>query len=82
MHRLAARGRLPGLDRPRNRAVSRRAARAGSVAEMRDLARRRLPRPIFDLVEGGAEDEVTVHRNSSAFLRARLLPRAFADVAT
>jgi isopentenyl diphosphate isomerase/L-lactate dehydrogenase-like FMN-dependent dehydrogenase len=55
--------------------------RADSVAEMRTLARRRLPRPIFDLLEGGAEDEVTVQRNSAAFLRARLLPRVFADVA-
>jgi isopentenyl diphosphate isomerase/L-lactate dehydrogenase-like FMN-dependent dehydrogenase len=61
--------------------VSRRADRAGSVAEMRELARRRLPRPVFDLVEGGAEDEVTVHRNGAAFLGARLLPLAFADVA-
>jgi L-lactate dehydrogenase (cytochrome) len=61
--------------------VSRGAADVGSVAEMRELARRRLPRPIFDLVDGGAEDEVTLHRNSAAFLRARLLPRAFADVA-
>ncbi|MFW3168810.1 alpha-hydroxy acid oxidase [Geodermatophilus sp. CPCC 206100] len=61
--------------------MSRRAARAGSVAEMRELARRRLPRPVFDLVEGGAEDEVTLQRNSAAFLRARLQPRAFVDVA-
>jgi isopentenyl diphosphate isomerase/L-lactate dehydrogenase-like FMN-dependent dehydrogenase len=61
--------------------MTRRAADAGSVGEMRDLARRRLPRPIFDLVEGAAEDEITAHRNVAAFVSSELIPRAFADVA-
>lgn len=61
--------------------MSRLAARAGSVADMRELARRRLPRTVFDLVEGGADDEVTLRRNASAFLGTRLLPSAFGDAA-
>ncbi|GAA1276803.1 FMN-dependent dehydrogenase [Planotetraspora silvatica] len=57
-------------------------ARAVNVDEVRELARRRLPRPVFDLVEGGAEDEITMRGNLDAFRRHRLLPRAFADVAS
>jgi hypothetical protein len=33
---------------------------AYSVAAMRQLARRRLPRAVFDFVDGGAKDEVTL----------------------
>jgi L-lactate dehydrogenase (cytochrome) len=36
---------------------------AYSVAAMRDLARKRLPRSVFDFVDGGAEDEVALQRN-------------------
>ena len=30
-----------------------------TIADLRELARRRLPRMVFDFVDGGAEDEVT-----------------------
>ena len=46
-----------------------------SVAAMRELARRELPRPVFDFADGGAEDERTLRRNESAFDDVRLLPR-------
>jgi L-lactate dehydrogenase (cytochrome)/(S)-mandelate dehydrogenase len=46
-----------------------------SVAAMRDLARRALPRPIFDFADGGAEDEKTLRRNESAFDDIALVPR-------
>lgn len=50
--------------------------RAGySVAAMRDLARRTLPRPIFDFADGGAEDERTLARNERDFDDLALLPR-------
>ena len=48
---------------------------AYSVAAMRSLARRRLPRMVFDFVDGGAEDEIVVSRNESAFDGYALLPR-------
>ncbi|MEX2627737.1 MAG: alpha-hydroxy acid oxidase, partial [Ilumatobacteraceae bacterium] len=38
-----------------------------SVDHARELARRRLPRPIFDYVDGGADDEVTASRNRRSF---------------
>jgi isopentenyl diphosphate isomerase/L-lactate dehydrogenase-like FMN-dependent dehydrogenase len=48
---------------------------AYSVAAMRELARRRLPRAVFDFVDGGAEDEIVVGRNESAFDELSLLPQ-------
>nr|WP_246623325.1 alpha-hydroxy acid oxidase [Sphingomonas colocasiae] len=44
------------------------------------MARRRLPRPIFDYIDGGADDEVTLARNMSAFSRYELVPDVLVDV--
>lgn len=52
-----------------------------SVDDLKVAARRRLPRFVFDYIEGGAGDEVTVRRNISGFERYALLPRVFTDVA-
>src|SRR5260221_3940041 len=50
--------------------------RAGySIAAMRELARRALPRPVFDFADGGAEDERTLRRNEAAFASVDLVPR-------
>ena len=46
-----------------------------SVEVMRAKARCQLPRPIFDFVDGGAEDEWTLRRNETAFQEICLLPR-------
>jgi FMN-dependent dehydrogenase len=48
---------------------------AHSVAATRELARRALPRPIFDFADGGAENEQTLRRNESAFAAVEFLPR-------
>jgi (S)-mandelate dehydrogenase len=55
--------------------------RAVSIEDLRVLAKRRLPRAIFDFFDGGAEDEVTLHENRAAFERVRLLPRVLVNVA-
>ena len=55
-------------------------ARAVNIEDLRVLAKRRLPRAIFDFFDGGAEDEVTLRENRSAFERVRLLPRVLVDV--
>ena len=34
-----------------------------NIDDMRDLARRRLPRAVFDFLDGGALDELTLHAN-------------------
>ncbi len=48
---------------------------AYSVAAMRRLARRTLPRPVFDFVDGAAENEYTLRRNEEAWSSIELLPR-------
>lgn len=49
--------------------------RGFSVDAMRLLARRTLPRPVFDFGDGGSENERTLRRNEEAFATIPLLPR-------
>lgn len=57
-----------------------RLQRCRNVADLRELARRRLPSPVFDFLEGGADDEVTSGRNTRAFEEYALLPRVLVNV--
>lgn len=57
-----------------------RLARFLSIEDFRQAARQRLPRAIFDFIDGGAEDELTLRDNRHAFERIRLLPRVLNDV--
>src|SRR5437879_8939404 len=50
--------------------------------DFRRLARRRLPGPIFDYIDGAAEDEVTYRRNTASFERCDLLPSVLRGVDT
>jgi L-lactate dehydrogenase (cytochrome) len=51
-----------------------------NIEDFRKLARRRLPRALFDFIDGGAQDEVTLRANQSDFHRLALLPRVLTDV--
>lgn len=53
-----------------------------SVEDLQELARYRLPAPIFDFLEGGAETEATARGNISAFDNIKLIPRCLVDVAS
>ncbi len=55
-------------------------SRCHSIAALRRLARRRLPRSVFDYLDGAAGDEVTARRNRTDFERYELLPRVLTDV--
>ena len=59
----------------------RQVARARSIEDLRRLAKRRLPRAVFEFFDGGAEDEVTLRENRAAFERVRLLPKVLVNVA-
>lgn len=48
------------------------------TADFRKLAKQRLPSPIFHYIDGGADDEVTLHRNSDAFDSCDLVPNVLA----
>jgi L-lactate dehydrogenase (cytochrome) len=55
--------------------------RAYNLGDLRNMARRRLPRPIFDYIDGGADDERTLARNADAFAGYELIPDVLNDVA-
>jgi len=54
---------------------------AVNIEDLRRMAKRRLPRAIFDFFDGGAEDETTLRENRAAFERIRLLPKVLVNVA-
>ena len=51
-----------------------------NINDLRNIARRRLPKGIFDYVDGGAEDEVTLRNNRAGFQRYTFDPRVLVDV--
>jgi L-lactate dehydrogenase (cytochrome) len=61
-------------------ATKRRLARAANADDLRAIARRRLPRGVFDYIDGGAEDERTMAANTAAFARRTFQPRVLRDV--
>ena len=48
--------------------------------DFRKLAQQRLPSPLFHYIDGGADDEVTLARNSAAFDDVDLVPNVLAGV--
>ncbi len=54
--------------------------RAASIDDLRLRAKARIPRFAFDLVDGGAEDERNMRRNTEAFEKVELTPRYMVDV--
>tara|TARA_R110001599_G_scaffold9003_6_gene44671 strand:+ start:18177 stop:19325 length:1149 start_codon:yes stop_codon:yes gene_type:complete len=51
-----------------------------NVNDFRALARKRLPFPIFDYIDGAADDEVTRRRNTEAYERCDLVPNVLTGV--
>jgi L-lactate dehydrogenase (cytochrome) len=66
--------RLPG-DR-----TDRRLARAATIADLRETARRRTPRAVFDYTDGAAVDELSLARSRDAYARVEFLPSVLRDV--
>jgi L-lactate dehydrogenase (cytochrome) len=60
--------------------TKRRLRKGVSVADLRKIARRRLPRGVFDYIDGGAEDEITMAANSDSFRRVTFRPRVLRDM--
>lgn len=51
-----------------------------NLEDLRQQARRKLPRIAFDFIDGGADDEACLQRNRAAFQRYTLVPRYLRDV--
>lgn len=60
--------------------VTRRLERVANVADLRRLAKRRLPRGVFDYIDRAAEDERTLAANAEAFARVSYRPRVLRGV--
>ena len=56
--------------------------RALNIAELKRIARRRLPPPLFHYINGGADDEGTRFGNHRAFSQVRLVPEYLVDVSS
>jgi L-lactate dehydrogenase (cytochrome) len=65
--------RRPPLYGPRLRGVF-------TIEDLRRVARMRLPKGVFDFIDGGAEDEHTLANNRSAFDQVSLMPNTMRDV--
>src|SRR5476651_745729 len=50
--------------------------------DFRRLAKRRLPGPIFDYIDGAADDEVTLRQKTASFERCDLVPNVLRGVET
>lgn len=61
-------------------ATRRRLAACHDVGDLRRAARRLIPAPVFDYVDGAADEELAAAANVAAFRRYRFLPRLLADV--
>ena len=61
-------------------ATKRRLQKAASIEDLRKMARRRLPGGVFDYIDGGAEDEVAMDRNTRGFRDMEFVPRVLRDM--
>ncbi|WP_413100087.1 alpha-hydroxy-acid oxidizing protein [Streptomyces sp. Inha503] len=61
--------------------VERRLAKTLTIDDLRSAARRRVPQPVFDYVDGAAETETSLARARDAFLDLEFRPRILRDVA-
>jgi L-lactate dehydrogenase (cytochrome) len=61
-------------------AASRRLSACHDIYELRRSARRVIPRPVFDYVDGAADEELSMAANVRAFRRWRFQPRALTGI--
>ena len=55
---------------------------AYNIFELREMAMKRVPRGMFELVDRAVEDEVALRNNRAAFERIKLRPRTLVDVSS
>jgi L-lactate dehydrogenase (cytochrome) len=62
--------------------VASRVTRCYNIAELRKLAQKRLPAPMFHYIDGAADEEWTLRRNTAAFDNYEFQPRCLVDVSS
>jgi L-lactate dehydrogenase (cytochrome) len=71
---------LVRLRKPVLSPTQRRLERALSISELRAIARRSVPRSVFDYVDGAAEDELSLQRARAVFSDLEFNPSVLRDV--
>jgi L-lactate dehydrogenase (cytochrome) len=66
--------------RPSGNATARRLARAVTIGDLREIARRQVPRAVFDYTDGAAGAEISLRRSREAFERVEFRPRVLRNV--
>jgi L-lactate dehydrogenase (cytochrome) len=82
--RLPRPAELRELLKPRQLPLSpteRRLAKAYTIGDLRNIARRRTPRAVFDYTDGAAEEELSLRRAREAFAGVEFHPNVLRDVA-
>ena len=54
--------------------------KCNNTEDFRSLAKKRLPSPIFHYIDGAADDEVTIKRNTESYEKCDLIPNVLAGV--
>ena len=62
--------------------IERRLGHAHTIADLRAIAARRVPRAVFDYTDGAAEQEISLRRARRSFTRVEFHPQALRDVST
>ena len=62
--------------------IERRLAAAATIWDLRSVARRHVPRAVFDYTDGAAETETSLRRSRDAFKRVEFVPRVLRDVSS
>ena len=52
-----------------------------NIEDLRKMARRKLPKPLFNYIDGGSDDESNVLGNAHAYNAVKLVPEYLIDVA-
>ena len=71
---------LLGWSLPKFPLEDRKLKRAVNLQEMRLLAKRRVPKAVFDYVDGGANDEISYQRSAEVFSKVQFNARVLRDV--
>ena len=73
---------LPLIGRPQREVprAARRLQRCASIGDLREVARRRTPRAVFDYTDGAAMSEASLQRARASFSRVEFQPRVLRDV--
>jgi L-lactate dehydrogenase (cytochrome) len=61
--------------------VRRSVERAATVVDLREIGRRRVPRAVFDYVDGGADQEISLRRSRERFAQLEFQPGVLRNVA-